>query len=45
MTSSMIGRTGGEHALDEVVDIAEDNSESFWPTALLGRQWFELDAL
>ena len=36
--------TRGEHALNEVVDIAEDNSEALWG-ALLPHQRLDLDAL
>lgn len=36
--------TSGKHALHEIVDIAEDNSEALWST-LLPNQRFHLDTL
>ena len=36
--------TSGKHALHEIVDIAEDNSEALW-SALLPNQRFHLDTL
>ena len=37
-------RTGGEHALYEIVDITKDNSETFWTTLLAGQR-LDLNAL
>ena len=36
--------TSGKHALHEIVDITEDNSEALW-SALLPNQRFHLDTL
>jgi hypothetical protein len=37
-------RTGGEHALDEIPDITQDNPVSFGSVAL-GREWLYLNTL
>ena len=36
--------TSGKHALHEIVDVTEDNSEALW-SALLPNQRFHLDTL
>lgn len=36
---------GGEHALDVVLDVAQDDTVPLTTARLLGREWFDLEAL